>query len=804
MAIRILSSENINGTVSGTRFILPSTAGGVNQWIYTNNTNTGTGSLTIQSGAGSASYGGAIKLFSHSNASKPGWVTAGISSGSGGKFSVNTQGLGGGTDVFTVDTSGNATFAGQVSVGNYAIPSDHQFQIAHLGQSYARFALTNSQTGNGSSDGLIFQMENLNSIIKNQENGTLGFGTNGRETDILIDSSGNVGIGTASPSANLHVQNTSTATLKVITTGVADASVNIQGYDAGVHIGDATNGLRWAIWNDGPSTSSSLKFGSYALGTWYSDGSQVVTMKSDGKVGIGTTSPSTALHIDQLSNDRAGGLYIERNGSSYGLSAFVNSGGYGVIGSNGSFTTDILTMNLNNGNVGIGAAAPGAKLDVNGATYVRNVIYGYAGAGNQYGGLSWASTDTGFLFLKHNNVTKVVINANDNSYFNGGNVGIGTTSPDRSLDVRGTGMSIFGTGNYTELMLRGQVEGTGTVRNVGAWHWSIRSDVGGDNDDLKLLRFNTGSYSGTSMQIRSDNGGVAIGVNNSGYSSQILSVKSGTSDSVFYGESSDANCFASFRDNSSTANIEYGAIGNAHIFRKDAAESMRIDGNGNVGIGTTNPSSELEVAGRAIVEKLEVARYGDVNAPAPVYVGRLANPMGAGGVFRLAAIESSSTVNKIDEPFLITYSSGHWGCQPMFFAEFTVTYYRGSYIKYWAQHEVSASRLQIVDGPYGGQIISGGAPVSRTITTLCNNCHAGQPVYKCVWKWSNSGTYIKTSPIVSLVDGHGSARVYTSGSSSESAIDTLLGSAGSPGPAYLLMGINNAQAAGFTGLQTQN
>ena len=223
-----------------------------------------------------------------------------------------------------------------------------------------------------------------------------------------------------------------------------------------------------------------------------------------------------------------------------------------------------------------------------------------------------------------------------------------------------------------------------------------------------------------------------------------------------------------------------------------------------VGIGTTNPSSELEVNGRVIAGKLEVARYSDSNVPAPVYVGRLANPMGAGGVFRLAAIESSSTVNKIDEPFLITYSSGHWGCQPMFFAEFTVTYYRGSYIKYWAQHEVSGSRLDIMDGPYGGQIITGGAPVSRTITQLCTNCHGGQPVYKCVWKWSNSGTYIKTSPIVSLVDGHGSARVYTSGSSSESAIDTLLGSAGSPGPAYLLMGINNAQAAGFTGLQTQN
>ena len=86
--------------------------------------------------------------------------------------------------------------SGNVGIGTSAIPADHILQISNAGQSYARVAITNSQTGNASGDGLIFQMETLNSIIKNQENGTLGFGTNGRESDIFINSSGNVGIGT--------------------------------------------------------------------------------------------------------------------------------------------------------------------------------------------------------------------------------------------------------------------------------------------------------------------------------------------------------------------------------------------------------------------------------------------------------------------------------------------------------------------------------------------------------------------------------------------------------------------------------
>ena len=82
-----------------------------------------------------------------------------------------------------------------------------------------------------------------------------------------------------------------------------------------------------------------------------------------------------------------------------------------------------------------------------------------------------------------------------------GNVGIGTDAPLREFDVS-EAISIFGTGGYTELMLRGR---DGTRRNLGAWHLAVRGDYGGSNDNLKFLRW-TGS--GTTLA------GIAMALSN--------------------------------------------------------------------------------------------------------------------------------------------------------------------------------------------------------------------------------------------------------------------------------------------------
>ena len=106
-----------------------------------------------------------------------------------------------------------------------------------------------------------------------------------------------------------------------------------------------------------------------------------------------------------------------------------------------------------------------------------------------------------------------------------------------------------------------------------------------------------GSAPSRRMTIRND-GGVAIGLDNDGFSSQILAVNAAGADNVFYGVSTDANCFASFRDNGSTANIEFGAISNRHVFRADTTVRGSFSADGllfNTDTAAANALDDYEV-----------------------------------------------------------------------------------------------------------------------------------------------------------------------------------------------------------------
>jgi|21_taG_2_1085346.scaffolds.fasta_scaffold00637_8 hypothetical protein len=162
-----------------------------------------------------------------------------------------------------------------------------------------------------------------------------------------------------------------------------------------------------------------------------------------------------------------------------------------------------------------------------------------------------------------------------------GNVGIGAnTSPVASASAYNTAalhLHQSQSGSYgSQIHLTNAATGAAAGDGSFISQWSDQSLYITNQENANIAFSANGSER---MRIRAS-GDVAIG--SAGYDGQRLAINSGTGDNVLYGESTDANCFASFRDNSSSANITFGAIGNSHVFRKDSTEYMRIDANGHI------------------------------------------------------------------------------------------------------------------------------------------------------------------------------------------------------------------------------
>ena len=447
---------------------------------------------------------------------------------------------------------------------------------------------------------------------------------------LTILESGNVGIGTTSPANKLEVFDTQTTApqFQIKETSTAYHRFGILKSGSFVHFVEPGN--------DGLSTSEYL-----------------MTINMNGnKVGIGR--PSPAYKLDVIGTFRSNALWTDSranaywgNGSAltaYGLltwdtgiaKVFATSGNRLDLGANGLVAATINTS----GNVGIGTTNPTAQLTLS------------KGAGNQMLHLV-NSSESGFKLHIHNSgsvnsgekVFTQYLGYNDNvngyisfhrgssgtdgylsfgdnggervRFSNGGNVGIGTTSP-------GGQLSIFDTNNSRAYQMSFGYETTETFRlgnnnATGKFTFTQLNNNNGfrftsvaPNATGIIFDINT-----TQLAVNGDTGNVGIGTDSPSAKLQV----NGTTQ--LGGGTFQASTDQTFATNYSYTFRDAVGINNPNSLSAATATTVMSIGSmlngvslittGNVGIGTTSPAYKLEVEGSIGVKRIGVAATSTID-----------------------------------------------------------------------------------------------------------------------------------------------------------------------------------------------
>jgi hypothetical protein len=391
-------------------------------------------------------------------------------------------------------------------------------------------------------------------------------------TRMVINPSGDVGIGTNSPSAKLEIQdgsiklnNTSSypSTNRILATWNGSSSPPMGGI--GWEQNPGFIGSEWTHYKQtSPYTMARIRLiGDASSGGMFVNlnGSDVFTIQtSSGNVGIGTTNPQTNLHIKGSSNSAFTGtgehlvrIESDTTNNQYTGIGFSQASGidiakiamkrtssgsnlfFGTSNNYGNGVTNAALVIDHSGNVGMGITTPSSNMSsskvlelssTGNAEIVLDHIDG--GTASDIGLLSFersgdhlahikathdGATDSAFISFHTQATGGSFSNAASNEKMritSAGNVGIGAASPSSKLHVKDT--SLTGTLAYFEASASAQ--GTTNVR-VDCLQYGIG-----------IAFFRDGSLGGGACSFRNDSG------------TQVGSINIGTS-STFYSTSSD-------------------------------------------------------------------------------------------------------------------------------------------------------------------------------------------------------------------------------------------------------------------------
>jgi len=485
-----------------------------------------------------------------------------------------------GTSVELVTSSDN------VSAGNLFV--DNSAGYVGIGTSSPGVALDVSGTISASSNVLATTSVqtpgyfSVPTITPYSSGGNIDFKNYAQDTTVLSvnTTSGNVGIGTTSPEWLTHLSSNADTRLAISGDigGTTDDAVLL----LGVGGTDAIPTQSWYLQVDN-SDSDKFIIGTRANGWGDVGDGDLMTIDTSGNVGIGTTSPTSKLHVNgsaiingtinmdsnkiislangtsatdavtlaqlQSVNSTMSGDYVPYTGST----ANVVLGAY-----NFSVDGTDFFVNSNTGNIGIGTTSPGAKFEIRSAGYTGQndeisttgffnsisdtlgISQRTTGASNGIAGAQYSHqimSYGGNAFEIYTNAGQPLVFGTDETeamrIIDGGNVGIGTTSPDKPLHV------VSGTAGGVPTFLSNMVA---------------------------VFQANANPTSSSRIAIL---GGA---------------------------EATSSISFADDNDNN-PGSINYNHLIDSLSFRVNAGDRMTILNNGNVGIGTTSPQNTLNVIG---------------------------------------------------------------------------------------------------------------------------------------------------------------------------------------------------------------
>ena len=411
---------------------------------------------------------------------------------------------------------------------------------------------------------------------------------------MTIDSTGNVGIGTAAPGAKLELRNTTGST-----GAVASTEYNLWLRNSSTGNADC-GGIAFLNSSDDGSVKCALVYKGDTSGYNHSDlqflmdntedGSHVavdtdaaLTIKADGKVGIGTVSPEALLHMYgntssntriMIDEDGTGDPYLHlrlTGGQDWSVGIDNSDSDKFMIGSDNAPGTDPHLVITTGGFIGIGTIDPSYGLQVGTTTNdTTKTIASYNRAGH--------SASAGGHFLLASGHTNDTVNAGDRL----GIISFHSTEAAGGALVNGAMIEAFADATWVS---------TGTYRHGARLHFSVQSAGEGTTLDAPAMVIDSTGYVGIGTdapisKLNNDNSLQTSDLSTSGIGWTI----------------DEASKYVQVLKQSNTTGygLHIEQAGNSAgdpALRCQSSDGVvfTVHNDGNVGIGTSTPKSQLHI-----------------------------------------------------------------------------------------------------------------------------------------------------------------------------------------------------------------